>query len=227
MSRTVNLRLPNVSDVWGANHPWGAVYAFAIDHPPVAIAGGRAFFGTDMRLLYRATEAIAAVPDGGAILDVPCGGGVALRGLHPEQEVRYVAADISGAMLDRTARQAQARGVGHLVETKRADVAALPYADGEFDLCVTFTGLHCFPDPRAALAEIARVTRPGGEIHGSWMRNDAPLLQRPPAMLGRLSGLVGPSASADEVERWLGEVGYRRVDLVRSGAMGYFSATRR
>jgi SAM-dependent methyltransferase len=223
----VNLRLPNVSEVWGANHPWGAVYAFAIDHPPVAIAGGRAFFGTDMRLLYRATEAIGAVPAGGAILDVPCGGGVALRGLRPGQDVRYVAADISGAMLERTAKAAAARGLSDVVETRRADVAAMPFADGEFDLCVTFTGLHCFPDPRAALAEIARVTRPGGEIHGSWMRNDAPPLLRPPALLGRLSGLVGPSASADEVERWLGEVGFGDVDLVRSGAMGYFSATRR
>jgi SAM-dependent methyltransferase len=130
-------------------------------------------------------------------------------------------------MLERTAMAAAARGLSDVVETRRADVAAMPFADGEFDLCVTFTGLHCFPDPRAALAEIARVTRPGGEIHGSWMRNDAPPLLRPPALLGRLSGLVGPSASADEVERWLGEVGFGDVDLVRSGAMGYFSATRR
>lgn len=221
------MRMPNVSEVWGANHPWGAVYAFAIDHPPVAITGGRLFFGTDMRLLYRATDAIAALPAGSAVLDVPCGGGVALRGVHPGQGLRFVAADISQAMLDRTARQARARGVEDQVQTQRADVARMPFADGEFDMCVTFTGLHCFPDPHAALAEIARVVRPSGTVHGSWMRNDAPAHLRPPAFLGRLSGLVGPSAAADEVERWLPELGFADVDLVRSGAMGYFSATRR
>jgi len=145
-----------------------------------------------MRLLYRATEAIAALPAGGAVLDVPCGGGVALRGLLPGRGLRYVAADISQAMLDRTARAAQSRGVADQVQTCKADIAALPFADGEFDLCVTFTGLHCFPDPRAALAEIGRVVRPGGEV-----------------------------------ERWLAEVGFADIELIRSGALGYFSATRR
>ena len=52
---------------------------------------------------------------------------------------------------------ARRRGWPSQVVPRIADVGALPFADGEFDLVVTFTGLHCFPDPRRAVAELARV----------------------------------------------------------------------
>jgi ubiquinone/menaquinone biosynthesis C-methylase UbiE len=32
---------------------------------------------------------------------------------------------------------------------------------------VTCAGLHCFPDPAAAIGEMARVLRPGGELRGT------------------------------------------------------------
>ena len=47
---------------------------------------------------------LAEAPDGTVILDVPCGGGVAFRGLRPGQRVRYVAADLSPVMLGRAPR---------------------------------------------------------------------------------------------------------------------------
>ena len=53
-------------------------------------------------------------------------------------------------MIDRTLR-AGGRGVADQVTGRLADVRDLPFDDASFDLVVTFTGLHCFPDPARAL----------------------------------------------------------------------------
>jgi SAM-dependent methyltransferase len=216
----------NVSDVWRRNHPWATLYSFGVEHPPLAKPFVRTFMGSDFDLLYEATAAIGDQPPGASVLDVPCGSGVALRGLRPGQGVRYVAADIAPAMLERTRRTAERRGVAEQVQTLEADVGALPFADGEFDLCVSFTGLHCFPDPRKAIAEIARVTRRGGALRASWYRTDGGARYRPGIAIGRLSGLLGPSATTAEVRTWLAESGFANVELVESGALAYVSATR-
>ncbi len=216
----------NVSEMWRRNHPWASFYSFGINRPGVAKPVGRVAFGTDMGLLYDATAAIGEVPAGGAVLDIPCGSGVALRGLRPGQDVRYVAADIAPAMLDRTRRTAEDFGVSDQVETRDADVERMPFADGEFDLCVSFTGFHCFPSPRTAIGEIGRVVRPGGALRASWFRTDAGMRYEPQIRLGRMSGLMGPSASTAEVRRWLDESGFEDVELIESGALAYVSARR-
>lgn len=46
----------------------------------------------------------------------------------------------------------------------RADAMRLPFPDGAFDAAFHFGGLNLFPDIAAALAEMARVVRPGGRI---------------------------------------------------------------
>src|SRR5947209_9529333 len=107
----------NVSDAWRLNHPWAAVYSFGINRPPIARPLAWVAFGSDIELLYDATSAIGRLPAGSSVLDVPCGSGVALRGLRPGQGLRYVAADIAPAMLERTRHTAEASGVWDQVET--------------------------------------------------------------------------------------------------------------
>lgn len=216
----------NVSNTWRLNHPWAAVYAFGMNRPWLARPAARLAFGTDLGLLYDATAAIGRLPAGSAVLDVPCGSGVALGGLHPGQGLRYVAADIAPAMLERTTRTAARLGVADQVETSESDVEQLGFGDGEFDLCVSFTGLHCFPDPRAAIVEIARVVKRGGALRASWFRTDAGVRYHPQMAIARRAGLFGPSATTAEVRRWLEESGFVDVDLVTSGAMAYVSASR-
>ena len=215
----------NVSEAWERNHPWAALYSFGVDRELVARPIGKLLMGTDLRLLYEATEAVARQPEGAAILDIPCGSGVALRGLRNEQRVRYVAADISEAMLERTRRTAERKGLDQ-VETRQADVEALPFADGEFDLCVSLTGLHCFPDPRQAVLELGRVVRAGGELTGSVFLTDGGRRYVPQVKFGRAMGVLGPSGSGPDVVAWLGEAGFEDIELVRSGPLGYFTATR-
>lgn len=50
------------------------------------------------------------------------------------------------------------------VEFLEADAARLPFEDGSFDLAGTLRTLHHVPRPELVLAELVRVTRPGGRL---------------------------------------------------------------
>ena len=211
---------------WDRDPLWATAYDWSVEHPALGGLGWRVFGGSDLRLLYAAAAEIGRLPEGARVLDIPCGGGVALRGLRPGQGVDYVAADIAQAMLDRTLDAARERGVADQVTPEIADVGALPFDDGSFDLVVSFTGLHCFPDPHAAVREIARVTRPGGVVSGSAIFTDTGVRSAALRTAGSLSGLVGPCCSRAELRAWLDETGFRDVTVQRSGAIAYFRAER-
>lgn len=140
--------------------PFGAVYDVYIERPWLTYAIGRLVWGSDTRPMYASMEAIGRVWDGATIVDVPCGGGVALRALRPEQRVRYVAGDLEPAMLERVRARAAARGLTQ-VETVDADMRALPLADASAELFCSYSGLHMVLEPARAVAEIARLRRSG------------------------------------------------------------------
>lgn len=177
---------------------------------------------SDLRLLYACAEEIGRQPAGARVLDVPCGGGVALRGLRPGQGVDYVAADIATSMLERTRAAASRLGVEDQVTTQVADVGSLPHEDESFDLVVSFTGLHCFGDPAQAVIEMVRVLRPGGVITGSAIFNDTGRRFELVRRGGRLAHLLGPGCRVDDVRRWLTRQGVQDVTVDVSGAIGYF-----
>lgn len=220
------LKVPGLGG-WSEDPLWASFYDWSVEHPRAGGAIWKLGIGSDLGLLYAAAAEIGRQPAGSAVLDVPCGGGVALRGLRPGQGVRYVAADIAQTMLDRTVDAARERGVVDQVEPRLADVGDLPFDDGEFDLVVSFTGLHCFPDPYLAVTEMGRVTHAGGVITGSALLNDTGLRTVPIRKVGKLAGLLGPSATRDEVRAWLAEAGFTDITLRMSGAIGYFRAVKR
>jgi len=100
------------------------------------------------------------------------------------------------------------------------------FDDGTFDLVVSFTGLHCFPRPVAAVSEIARVLRPGGVLSGSAFLNDTGLQYEPMRLIGRAGGLLGPAGSRVQLAHWLDRAGFVGADIRTSGAMVYFRAER-
>ena len=129
-------------------------------------------------------------------------------------------------MLRRTAAAAERHRVSAQVETVVADVGALPFADGEFDLVVSFTGLHCFPDPLVATRELVRVLHPGGVLTGSALMNDTGLRYEGVRRGGRAAGLLGPGVTRPELTSWLKAGGMQDVSLTTSGAIVYFRGVR-
>lgn len=225
MIRAIAAKVPGLGG-WSDDPLWASFYDWTVEHPRAGGAIWRLGIQSDLGLLYRAAAEIGRQPAGSRILDIPCGGGVALRGLVPGQGVEYVAADIAQTMLDRTMDAARERGVADQVLPRIADVGELPFGDAEFDLVVTFTGLHCFPDPARAVIEIARVLRPGGVLTGSTLLNDS-LRYAPLRRAGRIAGLLGPGCTSHDLEAWLAGQGIADVVIERSGAIAYFRGVKR
>ena len=114
-----------------------------------------------------------AIPERGQVLDVSCGTG------YPTVEIlrrmpdgaRLIAIDESSAMLDVVRSKVAALGplgkgpLGTKVffRTESA-VPRLSFADDVYDLVVCNLALGDMPSVEAALADFARVAKPGGEV---------------------------------------------------------------
>jgi SAM-dependent methyltransferase len=220
--------MSNVRNTWSdriVGRLGGGAYDYVVEREWLARPGGFALWGTDTTLLFDSIQLVGDLPDGSAVLDVPCGGGVALRGLRADQQVRYVAADVSVDMLARARRQASAMGRDD-IEFTEADIERLPFGDGEFDLCMCFNGLHCLPDPAAAVREIARCLAHGGRLIGDAVVRGAGRRQDLIIGMFQRAGLFGPGGSKDDLQSWLTGAGLR-IDFLRpSGALVHFGAVR-
>lgn len=71
--------------------------------------------------------------------------------------------DIQQAMLDHTTGRARDAGIAN-IEPTQGDARSLPYPDDSFDAAYLVTVLGEIPEPKQALAELARVLRPGGRL---------------------------------------------------------------
>src|ERR1700691_212181 len=105
--------------------PFGAVYDYYIERPRLARVVLGLMWGVDPRPFYRSIAAVGELPEGATILDVPCGGGIALRGLRPGQRVSWIGVDLEPAMLHR-ARRRSARFPAVEARLIEGDMAALP-----------------------------------------------------------------------------------------------------
>ncbi len=217
--------MPNVSEVWRHGHPWAVVYDFGVERERLRRPLGRLLFGADTRRLFAGLAVLDDLPVGATVLDVPCGGGVAVRALRRDHRLRYVAADISPAMLQRTRRRGGVRGLTE-VHTCAADMARMPFRDRRFDACLCFNGLHCVPDPAAAVREVARCLKPGGRLEGTVFLADSGPRYLPLRAAARLMGVLGPSGGVADVQRWLRDAGFTPVSVQRMGALARFSARR-
>jgi ubiquinone/menaquinone biosynthesis C-methylase UbiE len=191
--------------------PFGAFYDFYIERPRLMQAVGRALWGIDASVLYASMRPIEEADSGAVIADVPCGGGVALRALSSDQQVRYLAADLSSKMLRRAQRRAEKRSLRQ-VETVEADMVDLPFADEEIDLFLSFSGLHMIAEPERAVTEIARCLKPGGKVVGTTFLSDGSLRSRAVFKAGSHRGHALPP-DRDRLTGWLEDAGLIEVQL--------------
>ncbi len=122
----------------------------------------------------------ADLQSGQNVLDVGCGTGtLALRAGRLEPNIRVTGLDADARIL-ALARH-KARDVGPTVEFTQGWADRLPFADGSFDRALSSLFFHhLLPAQKvAALSEIFRVLRPGGEVHiADWGRATSPLARR-------------------------------------------------
>lgn len=104
----------------------------------------------------------AAVDPGTRFLDVAAGSG-ALALPAARRGARVVAVDIAPAMVERLASRARADGLDQ-VRALVMDGEHLDLDDDAFDVSASLNGVSLFPDLGRGLAEMARVTRPGGTV---------------------------------------------------------------
>ncbi len=98
---------------------------------------------------------------GSRALDVGCGAGVMATELA-SQGVRVTAVDTVPRMLQLTQERANRLGLDGSVSVTRCDAGTLPFASQSFDLVVALGLISWLDAPLSALAEMARVCRPGG-----------------------------------------------------------------
>ncbi len=139
-------------------------------------------------------------------------------------------------------------GRGRGVPMVAGDALALPFADGVFDAVTISFGLRNVADVDAALAELARVTRPGGRLcvcefsHPTWTpfrtAYDEYLMRALPRIARRVSS--APDAYvylAESIRAWpdqpalaerLAAAGWRRVSWrdLTGGIVALHRATR-
>jgi SAM-dependent methyltransferase len=147
-------------------------------------------FGTDLPA-YAAAIAEAGLPRGGVVADVGCGTGRALAALRDAVGPRgaVLAFDLTLEML------AEARGAGGRARAAlvAADARRLPLGGATVDAVFTAGLINHLPDAGTGLAELARISRPGGRLvlfhpsgraalaarHGRPLQPDEPLSPGP------------------------------------------------
>ena len=108
------------------------------------------------------------------VLDVGCGRGLLLVGAARRLSTGsaagidlWQAEDLSGNRPEATLENARLEGVAERVEVHTADMRKLPFPDGSFDTVLSMNAIHNIysaPGRATALAEIARVLKPGGTV---------------------------------------------------------------
>ncbi len=186
--------------------------------------------GQDRRWRRVVARAVGAAA-GDLVLDLAAGTGTSSRAFTGAG-ARCVACDFSLGML-----RVGARRPADPVAFVAGDGLALPFLDASFDAVTISFGLRNLADPDAGLAELRRVTRPGGRLvvcefgHLPWPRADT-LYERYlaaalPAVARRVSG--NPAAYeylAESIAGWPAQPELaRRIGAAGWSAVGWRNLT--
>ena len=132
--------------LWATSYPAHA-------HNPVMRAEERAMLGLMPDTLH-----------GQAVLDVGCGSGRYMLHALRRGAARVTGVDLSPQMLERAGTELAALHADAPVALVQGSLAALPLPDAQADLTVCGLVVGHLDDLRQSLAELRRVTRPGGTL---------------------------------------------------------------
>ncbi len=166
-------------------------------------------------LLAQQLIAFAGLAPGARILDLGCGtGSLALTLVAVAAPREVVGVDIAPPYVAHAAARSRDERL-HFLE---GDGLALDFPDHAFDASLSLLALNFMADPARALAEMRRVTRPGGIVAAAvWDFAGGLTYQRifwdtaaaldPAADAARAKHFSSPLTSADELERAFHDAG--------------------
>jgi len=110
-------------------------------------------------------HAIARIRSGATVVDIGCGAGTDLLLAARSAGVsgRAIGVDMTEAMRQRAQEGATSCGLDN-VDVRDGDATRLPLEDGSVDVVISNGVLNLVPNKDRAVAEIARVLRPGGRV---------------------------------------------------------------
>ncbi|MBI3329406.1 MAG: methyltransferase domain-containing protein [Nitrospinae bacterium] len=125
---------------------------------------GRGHTSGYLSVVGRLLEAAHLTP-GEVVLEVGCGTGVLDRWLarRTDGANRIVAVDINRFLLREAMALARQEGLEHRIEFREGNAEALPFPENSFDVAMSSTVIQRVEADRM-LAEMVRVTKPGGRV---------------------------------------------------------------
>jgi demethylmenaquinone methyltransferase/2-methoxy-6-polyprenyl-1,4-benzoquinol methylase len=120
--------------------------------------------GMDRRWRDRAIEALS-LPPGSRVLDLCTGtGDLAIAATRLVAPVSVIGVDFSSEMLRLALAKVRAQSLASTIRLIRGDATRLPLPDASCDAATIGFGIRNVADPQRALAELARILRPGGRL---------------------------------------------------------------
>lgn len=108
-------------------------------------------------------DLLAAKPSLARVLDVGTGTArIPLELVHRVSDASVTAIDLADAMLAVARRNVEAAGMSARITLVRGDSKGIAGPDGVYSCVISNSIIHHIPEPRSALAEMARVVAPGG-----------------------------------------------------------------
>lgn len=121
-------------------------------------------FGSDVRWRRRMIASLA-IHSGAQVLDLATGtADVAILAAQAAEDVRVVGVDPSVKMLDVGREKIERAGLAGRVTLQEGIAEQLPFESESFDRITIAFGIRNVPDRERALAEMFRVTSPGGRL---------------------------------------------------------------
>lgn len=119
--------------------------------------------GLDRRWRERAVAVVGV--DGGRLLDLCTGtADVAITAARRSPRLSVVGVDFAGEMLKRGLRKVREAGLDRRIHLVRGDATRIPLDDRTCDGATIAFGIRNVAEPERALAELARVLRPGARL---------------------------------------------------------------